>query len=103
MRLSRPARFSAFALLAVVLPAGILAVLSYLALRQWESASELLLREQAREMAAMAAEKVGMVLVRAEEEILARLQSAVETPGFAPERLAAVAGDGAAGPAPLPL
>ncbi|MBI4610485.1 MAG: hypothetical protein HY726_15920 [Candidatus Rokubacteria bacterium] len=82
------ARFSAFALLAIVLPAAILAVLGYLSLRQWETSAELLFREQARDMAAMAAEKVEMVLVRAEDELLGRIQSSLERPDFAPASLA---------------
>ncbi|MBI2369980.1 MAG: hypothetical protein HYV08_07055 [Deltaproteobacteria bacterium] len=81
------ARFSAFALLSIVLPAGILAVLGYLSLRQWETSSELLFREQAREMASMAAGKVEMMLLRAEDAILARIQSIIASPGFTPDSL----------------
>ncbi len=88
---SRPgsplARFSTFALLAIVLPAVILAVLGYVSLRQWQSAAELLFREQAREMASMAAEKLQMVLLHAEEEILSRVRAIVERPGFTPGAL----------------
>src|SRR3989304_9235784 len=69
------ARFATFALFALVLPAAILAVLGYLSLRQWESSAELLVKEQARDMASMAAEKVEMVLLHAEDEILARIRS----------------------------
>ena len=56
------ARFSAVALAAVVLPAAVVAVLGWVSLRQWERAADVLLREQARDMASMAAEKVEMVL-----------------------------------------
>lgn len=78
------ARFSAFAFLAIVLPAVILAVLGYLSLRQWETSAELVFREQARDVASMAAEKVEMVLLRAEDEILARIQSILTSPAGAP-------------------
>ncbi|MBI4638104.1 MAG: HAMP domain-containing histidine kinase [Candidatus Rokubacteria bacterium] len=68
-------RFSLFGLLAIVVPAAIVAVLGYVSLRQWASSAELLFREQARDMAAMAAEKVEMLLRHAEEEFLARLET----------------------------
>lgn len=58
-------------------PAIVVAVLGGVSLRQWARASELLLREQARDMAAMAAAKVEMVLRRAEDEFLARLEGAL--------------------------
>jgi signal transduction histidine kinase len=88
IRLGSPlARFSAFAVLAIVLPTAILAVLGYLSLRQWKTSSELLFRQQAREMASMAAEKIEMVLVRTEDEILVSLQSLVASPDFAPAAL----------------
>jgi len=58
-----------------VLPAAMLAVLGSLSLRQWESSAELLFREQARDMASMAAEKVSMVLLRTEDDILGRIQA----------------------------
>ncbi len=82
-RLRSPlARFSVFAFLAIVLPTGILAVLGYLSLRQWEASAALLFRAQVRDMASMAAEKVEMVLLRTEDEILARLQSLLARPDF---------------------
>src|SRR5262245_49025496 len=71
-------RFSAFALLAIVLPAAIVAVLGYVSLQQWRRSSELLFREQAHALAAMAAEKVSLVLRRSEDEFLARLQSTLD-------------------------
>jgi signal transduction histidine kinase len=89
-RASPLVRFRAFGLLAVVLPALVLAVLGYLSLRQWETSSELLFREQARDMAAMAAEKVEMVLLRTEEEILARVEAIVRRPDFAPAALGGI-------------
>ncbi|MGH7343201.1 MAG: hypothetical protein ACREKH_22160, partial [Candidatus Rokuibacteriota bacterium] len=75
--LSPSARFSALALLAIVAPAAIVAVLGYVSIRQWEASSELLYREQARDMAAMAAEKVEMTLRRTEDAFLDRLQAAL--------------------------
>jgi signal transduction histidine kinase len=79
--LSPSARFSALALLAIVAPAMIVAVLGYVSIRQWEASSELLYREQARDMATMAAEKVEMTLRRAEDTFLDRLQTALQTEG----------------------
>jgi signal transduction histidine kinase len=60
-------------LLAIVAAAVTLAVLGYVSLRQWEASAELLFREQAREMASMAAEKVAMLLARADDEALDRI------------------------------
>jgi signal transduction histidine kinase len=77
--LSPSARFSALALLAIVAPAAIVAVLGYVSIRQWEASSELLYREQSRDMAAMAAEKIEMTLRRAEDGFLDRLQEALQT------------------------
>jgi signal transduction histidine kinase len=84
------AKFSLFALLAIVLPAIILAVLGYLSLRQWQTSAELLFREQARDMASMAAEKIEMELTHAEGEIVARIQSIIASPEFTPESLQAL-------------
>jgi signal transduction histidine kinase len=67
-------RFSSAALLAIVVPATIVAVLGYVSLRQWEASAELLFREQARDMASMAAEKVEMILRHTDDAVLARLQ-----------------------------
>jgi signal transduction histidine kinase len=64
-----------FTLLAIVLPAATVAVLGYVSLRQWQRSAELLSREQARDVAAMAADKVDMVLRAAEDDALARLQA----------------------------
>ena len=51
-------RFAVLTFGAVLLATAILAVLGYLSLRHWEASAELLFREQARDMAAMAAEKI---------------------------------------------
>jgi signal transduction histidine kinase len=72
-------RFSALALLAIVAPAAVVAILGYVSIRQWEASSELLYREQARDMAAMAAEKVEMTLRRADDAFLDRLQAALRS------------------------
>ena len=92
IRLASPlVRFSTFGLLAVVLPAAILAVLGYVSLRQWETSAELLFREQARDLASMTTEKVEMLLARAEDEILSRIEALLRRPDFASATLAEVA------------
>jgi signal transduction histidine kinase len=70
-------RFSTFALLAIAVPAAIVAVLGYVSLRQWERSAELLFREQARDMASMAAEKVVMMLRHAEDDLFQQLATRV--------------------------
>src|SRR5439155_23958381 len=55
------------------------AVLGWVSLRQWQRSSELLFREQARDMASMAAEKVEMVLRMSEDAFLDRLQAVLST------------------------
>ncbi len=62
-------------------------MLGYLSLRQWETSADLLFREQSRDVAAMATEKVEMVLLRTEDEILSRIQSILRRPDFTPETL----------------
>jgi signal transduction histidine kinase len=79
--------FLAVALLAIVVAAALLAVLGYLTLRQWEASAELLFKEQARDMASMAAEKVDMVLARAEDELVARVADIVAAREFTPASL----------------
>jgi signal transduction histidine kinase len=69
---------------AVALSAAVLAVLGYLSLRQWEMSAELLFREQARDMARMAAEKVEMTLAMAEDDALAGIQELVARPDLSP-------------------
>jgi len=80
-------RFGVLTFGAVIAATGILAVLGYLSLRQWEASAELLFREQARDMAAMAAEKVEMAILKSEEECLSGLHALVRDPGFRPERI----------------
>src|SRR5262245_8755761 len=70
--------FSRWALVVVVLAAAVLAALGWISLRQWERSAELAFREQARDMAAMAAEKFEMVLRDAPDDIATRLRIAAE-------------------------
>jgi len=72
---------------AVIAATAVLAVLGYVSLRQWQGSAELLFREQARDMAAMAAEKVEMAILKTEEECLSSLQVILMDPGFRPEFL----------------
>ncbi len=69
------ARLSALILAAIAAPAVVVAVLGYLSLRQWQTSAELLFREQARDVAAMAAQKVDMMLRHADDAFLDRLQA----------------------------
>jgi signal transduction histidine kinase len=62
-------------------------VLGYLSLRQWETSADLLFREQSRDVAAMATERVEMVLLRTEDEILSRIQSILQRADFTPKAL----------------
>jgi signal transduction histidine kinase len=71
---SPTARLSALALLAIAAPAVVLAALGYVSLRQWRTSAELLFREQARDVAVMAAQKVEMMLRHADDAFLDRLQ-----------------------------
>jgi signal transduction histidine kinase len=72
---------------AVFLASAILAVLAALSLRQWEASAQRHVRDQARDMATMTAEKIEMAVLKAEEEGLARLQSAVRDRALLPERM----------------
>jgi signal transduction histidine kinase len=67
---------------AVFVAAAVLAVLGYLSLRRWEAAAELQLHVQARDTAAMAAEKLEMALARAEQDAIAALPAAALGPDF---------------------
>lgn len=67
----------------------VLAALGYLSLRRWEQAAERQLREQARDTALMAAEKVEMAVVRAEQDAIADIQVAALDPAFGPEAVEA--------------
>jgi signal transduction histidine kinase len=89
------ARLSALTLAAIAAPAVIVAVLGYLSLRQWQASAELLFREQARDVASMAAQKIDMMLRHAEEAFLDRLQAQLAGGDDRPpalDRLAADAG-----------
>jgi signal transduction histidine kinase len=72
---SATARLSALALVGIAAPAAVVAVLGYVSLRQWQASAELLFREQARDVAVMAAQKVDMVLRHADDAFLDRLQA----------------------------
>src|SRR2546430_17089885 len=63
--------------------ATIVAGLGYVSLRQWETAADQLFREQARDVAAMATEKVEMMLRHAEDAFLDRLQVLLSGVGVA--------------------
>lgn len=69
---------------AVFAAALVLAALGYLSLRRWEEAAERQLHQQAREAAAMAAEKVEMAVVRVEQDAVADIQAALMDPAFGP-------------------
>jgi signal transduction histidine kinase len=86
-------RFAAFALLAIVVPAVILAVLGYHSLRQWHRSADALFREQSRSMAIMVAEKVDMALRHAEYGILGRLEAATRGGTVATDAMAALLAD----------
>jgi signal transduction histidine kinase len=73
--------------LAIVAPALIVAVLGYVSLRQWERSAELLFREQARDVAAMAADKIEMLLRQHDDDLLARLGALVERGDLRPQAL----------------
>jgi signal transduction histidine kinase len=73
-------RLAIFALLGVAVPAAILTVLGYVSLRQWETSSELLFKEQARDLAAMAADKIEMMLKHTDDDVLDRLQTVIARP-----------------------
>ena len=75
------------ALGAIVAPAVIVAVLGWVSLRQWERSAELLRREQARDMATMAAEKVEMALRHVEDGFVERLQTTLAARGVDPAAL----------------
>jgi signal transduction histidine kinase len=80
-------RFSVLALGAIVTPAVIVAVLGWVSLRQWERSAELLRREQARDMATMAAEKVEMALRHVEDGFVEHVQTTLASRGVDPTAL----------------
>lgn len=79
---ARPAPLLIFG--AVLAAAVVLAALGYLSLRRWEVAAERQLREQARDTAVMAAEKVEMAVIRAEQDGIASLQAIAAASDFGP-------------------
>jgi signal transduction histidine kinase len=87
--------FSRWALVAVVVAAAVLAALGWVSLRQWERSAEQVVREQARDMAAMAAEKIEMMLRDVPDDVIARLRAAVAARDAQPEALDAVLAEGA--------
>src|SRR5262249_3728882 len=66
-----------------------LAVLGYLSLRRWQASADLLFREQARDMATMAAEKIEMAIAKSEEESLGGLQRVLLASDFGPAAIEA--------------
>jgi signal transduction histidine kinase len=93
LRASPLVRFVLFAVLAIVLPAVILAVLGYHSLRQWHRSADELFREQSRSMAVMVAEKVDAALRQAEYVIVGRLEAATRGGAVARDAVAALVGD----------
>jgi len=81
-------RFSVFALV-IAVPTVIVAALGWVSLRQWERSAELLFREQARDVAAMAADKIEMLVRQADDDVVTRLGAIVEGGDLRPERLEA--------------
>jgi signal transduction histidine kinase len=73
-------RWSRWAMIAVVVAAAVLAALGWISLRQWERSAQLVARDQAREMATMAAEKLEMVLRDVPADVIARLRRAPDRP-----------------------
>lgn len=73
----------------VTAAAAILAVLGGVSLRQWADSAERLVGEQARDVAAMAAQKIEMQVRQAEDECLAGLQQLLLEPGVRPGDLEA--------------
>jgi signal transduction histidine kinase len=72
---------------AVLAATVVLAVLGFVSLRQWQASAELLFREQSRELLTMAAEKVEIAILKAEEECLSSLQVVLMDAAVRPEAL----------------
>jgi signal transduction histidine kinase len=87
------ARFATFALLAIVVPAAILAILGYHSLRQWRRSADELFREQSRSMAVMVAEKVDLALRNVEFGIMGRLEASTRNGTVAPDVVEALLAD----------
>ena len=62
-------------------------MLGFYSLRRWEVSAELRFREQARDMAAMAAAKVEMTVLKSEEECVSGLLGLLADPAFRPAAL----------------
>jgi signal transduction histidine kinase len=88
-----PARLRTLALLAIVGPAAIVAGLGWISLRQWQASAELLFREQARDVASMAAAKVDMMVRHAEDAVLDRVQARLAAGDLSSEALTAATAD----------
>ena len=88
------ARFSRWVLAAVVVAAAVLAALGWVSLRQWERSAALVYREQARDMAAMAAEKIEMLLRGAPPETVQRLRSLAASGAVTAEQVEALLAEG---------
>lgn len=71
----------------VLLASAVLAGLAAVSLRQWEASAQRHARDQARDMAVMAAEKIEMAVLKAEGEGLARLQLALRDRPLLAERV----------------
>jgi signal transduction histidine kinase len=86
-------RFTTFALLAIGVPAVVLAVLGYHSLRQWRRSADELFREQSRSMAVMVAEKVDLRLRSAEYAVMGRLEAAARSGVIASDAVDALLAD----------
>src|SRR5262245_36665209 len=86
-------RFAAFAVLAIVVPALILATLGYHSLQHWRRSADELFREQSRSMAVMVAEKVDLALRNVEYGIMGRLEAATRGGAVAPDDVEALLAD----------
>jgi signal transduction histidine kinase len=85
--------FSRWALVSVVVAAAVLAAVGWISLRQWERSAAQVVREQARDTAAMAAEKIEMVLRDVPDDVIARLRYAAGARDIRPDALEAVVAD----------
>jgi signal transduction histidine kinase len=84
---------SRWALISVVVAAAVLAAVAWFSLREWERSAAQVVREQARDMAAMAAEKIEMVLRDVPDDVIARLRYAQGARDIRPAALEALVAD----------
>jgi signal transduction histidine kinase len=84
---------SRWALISVVVAAAVLAAVAWVSLREWERSAAQVVREQARDMAAMAAEKIEMVLRDVPDDVIARLRYAQGARDIRPGALEALVAD----------